>query len=85
MKTGNCFELGESRNNWGLYCSDANPDAPEEFQYLTCPNMKACEDKIIEPNYDDDNLFRQIDTRTYSMQKNEACGYIIRGPPQMKP
>ena len=46
-QSGRCYDDDEATNNWGLYCSEDNPNAPDMFKYLVCPNEPACEDKYI--------------------------------------
>jgi hypothetical protein len=40
------------------FCSNDNPNAPNLFKYLACPNEPACESKNIYPKYTGEKLTR---------------------------
>ena len=83
-QSGRCYDDDEATNNWGLYCSEDNPNAPDMFKYLVCPNEPACENKYIQPQYDGENSIRQIDKWDHNMLKGDVCSFIVRGPDAMK-
>ena len=66
-----------------LLCSEDNPRAPLMFKYLTCPNEKACEDKVITPQSDGTVLKRVVDKYEYKFVKNDICSYIVESPYDM--
>lgn len=81
--SGRCYSDDENTSGFGLYCSEDNENAPNEFKYLVCPNEPACGEKYIEPGIDGEYEIRQVDKWDNLMLKNDVCSYIVRGPDSM--
>ena len=66
-----------------MYCTNDNPNAPNFFKYLLCPNEAACESKVIYPNYNGEVLTRTVDTYANKFVNGDVCSYIIYSPWEM--
>jgi len=80
---GYCCEKDESCPRVGP-CSEDNPNAPNFFKYLACPNESACESKNIYPSYNGEVVLRTVDKYNYNFVQDDVCSYIIHSPWEMQ-